>query len=46
MKTDLKNLPSVSEVLLELNGEISLHQEYLKHIINKLISELRDLNFD
>ena len=43
MKTDLKNLPSVSEVLLELNGEISLHQEYLKHIINKLISDLRDL---
>tara|TARA_S200000501_G_scaffold353209_1_gene372778 strand:+ start:28959 stop:30323 length:1365 start_codon:yes stop_codon:yes gene_type:complete len=43
MKTELKKIPSVSDVLLELNGEIRLHQAYLKHIINKLISELRDL---
>ena len=32
MKTTLKDCPSVHQVLLELNGNILLHEYYIKYI--------------
>jgi len=40
-KTKLEDLPSVNEVLLNLNGSILLHERYLKNIINEGIAKFR-----
>lgn len=39
--SQLKSLPSVSEVLLEINSDISLHNNYIKFIINNELKQLR-----
>lgn len=43
MKTTLKDLPSMHQVILEVNNNISLHDDYLKYIVNKELDKLRDL---
>ena len=39
----LKELPSVSQVMLEINDNISLHIRYIKYIINSEIKLYRKL---
>jgi L-seryl-tRNA(Ser) seleniumtransferase len=41
MKTTLKDCPSVHQVLLELNANIQLHEDYIKHIINSELAKIR-----
>ena len=41
MKTTLKDCPSVHKVLLELNGNILLHEDYIKYIINSELTKIR-----
>ena len=41
MKTTLKDCPSVYQVLLELNGNILLHEDYIKYIINSELTKIR-----
>jgi L-seryl-tRNA(Ser) seleniumtransferase len=41
MKLSLKDLPSVHQVLLEVNSYIEIHEDYLKFIINKVLNQLR-----
>ena len=41
MKTTLKDCPSVHRVLLELNVNIQLHEDYIKHIINSELAKIR-----
>ena len=41
MKLSLKDLPSVHQVLLEVNSDIEIHEDYLKFIINKILNQLR-----
>ena len=41
MKLSLKDLPSVHQVLLEVNSDIEIHEDYLKFIINKVLNQLR-----
>ncbi|MEC8915385.1 MAG: L-seryl-tRNA(Sec) selenium transferase [Candidatus Neomarinimicrobiota bacterium] len=41
MKLSLKDLPSVHQVLLEVNSDIEIHKDYLKFIINKVLNQLR-----
>ena len=41
MKLSLKDLPSVHQVLLEVNSNIEIHKDYLKFIINKVLNQLR-----
>ena len=40
-KTKLKDLPSVNKVLLYLNKSISLHEDYLKNLINEELIQYR-----
>ena len=40
-KTKLKDLPSVNKVLLYLNKSISLHENYLKNLINEELIKCR-----
>ena len=40
-KTKLKDLPSVNKVLLYLNKDISLHEDYLKNLINEELIKCR-----
>ena len=40
-KTTLKDLPSVHQVLLEINGSNLHHEDYIKFIINKELAEIR-----
>ena len=41
MKTTLKDCPSVHQVLLEMNGNIQLHENYIKYIINAELGKIR-----
>ena len=41
MKTTLKDCPSVYQVLLELNRDILLHEDYIKYIINSELTKIR-----
>ena len=41
MKLSLKDLPSVHQVLVEVNSDIEIHEDYLKFIINKVLNQLR-----
>ena len=41
MKLSLKDLPSMHQVLLEVNSDIEIHEDYLKFIINKVLNQLR-----
>ena len=41
MKMTLKDCPSVHQVLLELNVNIQLHEDYIKHIINSELAKIR-----
>ena len=41
MKTTLKDCPAVHQVLLELNMNIQLHEDYIKHIINSELAKIR-----
>ena len=41
MKTTLKDCPSVHQVLLELNDDILLHEDYIKYIINSELTKIR-----
>ena len=41
MKTTLKDCPSVHQVLLELHGNILLHEDYIKYIINSELTKIR-----
>ena len=41
MKLSLKDLPSIHQVLLEVNSDIEIHEDYLKFIINKVLNQLR-----
>ena len=41
MKFSLKDLPSVHQVLLEVNSDIGIHEDYLKYIINKILNQIR-----
>ena len=41
MKLSLKDLPPVHQVLLEVNSDIEIHENYLKFIINKVLNQLR-----
>ena len=43
MNLRLKDLPSVNQVLLEINNDIRLHSSYLKFIINRILSHYRSL---
>ena len=40
-KTNLKDLPSVNKVLIEINGSVSVHDEFLKTLINRAINQYR-----
>ncbi|MBT3216006.1 MAG: L-seryl-tRNA(Sec) selenium transferase [Candidatus Marinimicrobia bacterium] len=40
-KSQLKSLPSVSEVLLEVGADMSLHNDYIKYIINQELKWMR-----
>lgn len=41
-KTNLKDLPSVNKVLIELNDSISVHDDFLKTLINRAINQYRN----
>ena len=41
-KTNLKDLPSVNKVLIEINGSVSVHDEFLKTLINRAINKYRN----
>ena len=41
-KTNLKDLPSVNEVLIELNNSVSVHDDFLKTLINRAINKYRN----
>ena len=40
-KTNLKDLPSVNKVLIELNDSVSIHDDFLKTLINRAINQYR-----
>ena len=40
-KSNLKDLPSVNKVLIEINGSVSVHDEFLKTLINRAINQYR-----
>ena len=41
-KTNLKDLPSVNKVLIELNDSVSVHNDFLKTLINRAINQYRN----
>ena len=41
-KTNLKDLPSVTKVLIELNKSVSVHDDFLKTLINRAINQYRN----
>ena len=41
-KTKLKDLPSVNKVLIELNDSLSVHDDFLKTLINRTINKYRN----
>ena len=41
-KTILKDLPSVNKVLIELNDSVSVHDDFLKTLINRAINKYRN----
>ena len=41
-KTNLKDLPSVNKVLIELNDSVSVHDDFLKNLINRAINKYRN----
>ncbi len=41
-KTNLKDLPSVNKVLIELNDSVSVHDDFLKTLINRVINQYRN----
>ena len=41
-KTNLKDLPSVNKVLIELNDSVSVHDNFLKTLINRAINQYRN----
>jgi len=41
-KTNLKDLPSVNEVMIELNDSVSVHDNFLKTLINRAINQYRN----
>ena len=41
-KTNLKDLPSVNKVLIELNDFVFVHDDFLKTLINKAINQYRN----
>jgi len=41
-KTNLKDLPSVNKVLIELNDSVSVHDDLLKTLINRAINQYRN----
>ena len=41
-KTNLKDLPSVNKVLIEINGSVSVHDDFLKTLINRAINQYRN----
>ena len=41
-KTNLKDLPSVNKVLIELNDSLSVHDDFLKTLINRAINQYRN----
>ena len=41
-KTNLKDLPSVNKVLIELNDSVSVHDDFLKTLINRAINKYRN----
>ena len=41
-KTNLKDLPSVNKVLIELNDSVSIHDDFLKTLINRAINKYRN----
>ena len=41
-KTNLKDLPSVNKVLIELNDSVSVHDDFLKPLINRAINQYRN----
>ena len=41
-KTNLKDLPSVNKVLTELNDSVSVHDDFLKTLINRAINQYRN----
>ncbi len=41
-KTNLKDLPSVNKVLIELNDSVSVHDDFLKNLINRAINQYRN----
>ena len=40
-KSNLKDLPSVNKVLVELNDSVSVHDDFLKTLINRAINKYR-----
>ena len=40
-KTNLKDLPSVNKVLIELNNSVFVHDDFLKTLINRAINKYR-----
>ena len=41
-KTNLKDLPSVNKVLIELNDSVPVHNDFLKTLINRAINQYRN----
>ena len=41
-KTNLKELPSVNKVLIELNDSVSIHDDFLNTLINRAINQYRN----
>ena len=41
-KSNLKDLPSVNKVLIELNDSVSVHDDFLKNLINRAINKYRN----
>ena len=41
-KTNLKDLPSVNKVLIELNDSVPVHDDFLKTLINRAINQYRN----
>ena len=41
-KSNLKDLPSVNKVLIELNDSVSVHDDFLKTLINRAINQYRN----
>ena len=41
-KSNLKDLPSVNKVLIELNDSVSVHDDFLKTLINRVINQYRN----